>query len=213
MTAKAAHYRLVICCGMIRSGSTLQYQIALALLERVCQVRALGFIEPGDRLALDQVGSHEVAICKLHHFDPEFAQLLRQGQARALYSFRDIPGIAASAMRQFKKTFREIWDDRWLQSSAKYGDLWLAEPNVYSAKYELLTQDLVEETRHIARHLGIEPTEEEILRVAAEHSPSAQRRRLRTLKTDKDKGYCEKTLFHPGHLSDEPAAKALNRLK
>jgi FkbM family methyltransferase len=135
------------------------------------------------------------------------------GQARALYSFRDIPDIAASATRQFKKSFQEIWDDRWLQSAAEAGDLWLAEPNVYSAKYEIFTQALADETRHIARHLGLRPSEADILRIATAHSPAAQRLRLQTLNTDTHKGYCEKTLLHPEHLADEPAAKAHGRLK
>ncbi len=197
---------------MLRSGSTLQYQLAAALLEQAGPVRRLGFVEPGSRLEWKTNDSHEIAICKLHHWDEELALLLQSGQARAIYSFRDLPNVAASAMRQFQKTFRHIWDERWLQHAAEAGDRWLAEPNVCSAKYEIFHKAVLTETRRIARHLGIEISDEVAERIANEYSPSSQLQKTKKIEGCSIHNYCETTLLHPGHISEELPAEALKRL-
>lgn len=194
-------FKLVICCGMIRSGSTLQYQLACALLESRFKVRRAGFIAPGQTPPLEPQDRNVVSVCKLHHWDEGLAEMLRRGEAVALYSFRDLPDVAESCMRQFRVSFTRVWEQKWLHGAAEIGDRWLAEPGVYSCKYELAVNSIEDETLQISRHLRLATAPEVIRRIAAEHSVESQRTRMPQYQDNDENSYCEISLLHPHHIS------------
>lgn len=189
---------------MIRSGSTLQYQLAKAILETVGPLRNLGFIAPNEKLPADVDQDTTPSICKLHHWDDSFASLLKSNRVVAFYSFRELHDVAVSAMRKFALTFEDLWERRWLQGAVRDDGLWLATPNVYSAAYQLLINDLEGEVHRMAEWMDIQLPMEEVVRIASEHEFAVQKQRfLANAKVAMGKkGYNPDTLLHDNHLHE-----------
>jgi FkbM family methyltransferase len=200
--ATAPELKLVVCCGMIRSGSTLQYQLACEILSTIGPVRKLGYIAPGEALPADWDASAGVAICKLHHHDKDIGVLLKEGRAAGFYCFRDLRDVAKSCMRQFALQFEQLWEQNWLGGAIADGDRWLSFPNLYSTKYEYLVENQEHEVRRMADWLNIPLTGELTLAVAQKYSRNAQRKRLAEIVVDPRRGYDAETLLHANHLQD-----------
>ena len=154
---------------MIRSGSTLQYQLAGEILATRGPVRKLGFIPPEGNLPAGLANNPGPGLCKLHHFDQTLAGMLKHDKAVGVYSFRDLRDVAVSVMRQFKISFDQAWGDRWLHYAVEAGEKWLALPNVYSAKYEVYSKNLEQETERISQYLGIHITPQQITSITNEN--------------------------------------------
>ena len=194
--------RLVICCGMIRSGSTLQYQLASAILGTAGPVQKLGFLAPGEKSPAYVDRKGEVGICKLHHWDESLASLLRTNRAVAFYCSRDLRDVAVSAMRKFDITFENLWQEKWISDAVTQGERWLALPNVYSSSYELIIEDLESEIRRMAQWIGIPIKPEEIASIAVAHSFKTQKLRAAKLATSAKITYDANSLLHPNHLDE-----------
>src|SRR5271156_1399475 len=96
--------RLLICCGMIRSGSTVQYQVVAELVERNSLGRRAGFVDEQnvvDVLA-DVRAIHGMTVVKAHQLIPQLRTALQEGTARLFYTFRDLRAVAVSAMRKWE---------------------------------------------------------------------------------------------------------------
>jgi hypothetical protein len=99
---------VILCCGMIRSGSTVLYQIASAIVELRGIGERAGYYEPPHRPPERPRGGW--AVYKVPWLCHREKELLRDGGAIALYSYRDIEEALASAYRAF-----QVPDgDRWL---------------------------------------------------------------------------------------------------
>ena len=88
---------LVICCGMMRSGSTLQYNLALEL------VRAFGVGDAGGMLAQPstlpalaaQYPGAQMCILKAHVWPEELAEARARAPVRLIYCYRDLRDVLA----------------------------------------------------------------------------------------------------------------------
>ena len=186
---------------MIRSGSTLQYQLANEILAKAGPVQKLGFIFP-DKQVPAESSQGAPGSCKLHHWDEKLGAKLIAHEAIGLYCFRDLRDVAVSAMRKFNISFEELWEKRWLHTAVRDGERWLDMPNVYSAKYELLVNELVAETSRIAAWIGLRLETRTIAAIATDHSFDAQKRRFGLAKPDSTLGYDAESLLHSNHLHE-----------
>ena len=166
---------LVVCNGMIRAGSTLQYNLARSLVERSGVGRGEGFLlgrEDGFARALAewaQDSAHHVL--KMHHIHAAVVGHVTAGRGRICYVYRDIRDVAVSAKRKW--TYDE---DRLLEAldhAVKvYYQLRAVEPVLWQ-RYEDLMRDLGPATAALAAFLGIDLPASEIEQIARECSIEA----------------------------------------
>jgi Sulfotransferase domain len=206
----------IFCAGMARSASTLQYQIASHLVEgaglgsRVPWTSADEF--PSLRAAAN--GSREWRVFKCHECPPEIAKELREGDARALCTYRDLRDVIASQMLFLGTSFDRVWSAGFLQDCVERHFAWTATPRVAMTRYESIVADPAAHVRQIAAHLDIPVTDGEAAVLAAEYSIERQRKRIAggaaTETVDSADGalrFHPHTLLHHNHInSGRPGA-------
>ena len=169
----------VFCCGMQRSGSTLQYQIAARLVEQAGLGQRLEWVEPGrfpelrDRYA-DVPG---LKVFKNHVCTDAMAAEFARGNAVGIYSYRDPRDVFVSNMRKYACSFEVLWCGGFLETSLLNYRRWTGLPRVLVSRYESMIGDLPAEVQRIAAHLGIEVDAQACRRLAEEHTMEKQRQR------------------------------------
>jgi hypothetical protein len=209
---------IVISAGMFRSGSTWQYQVACELAASTGgTVRTLGHFE-GDQLAerlADGDGACEWCVFKSHDAHPAFADLLADGRAVGLYSYRDLRDVAYSMAHKFAASFHTAAVERGFVDRCLSNDrFWTGQPNVLVQRYEQMFTDPPATVRQIAEHMGLSVTPAAAARVADQFSLEHNRARTAALAaalaeqgydlTDPANAlrYDPKSLLHWNHLRD-----------
>jgi hypothetical protein len=164
---------------MIRSGSTLQFQIASELVERHGMGRRVEYVPESEfqALAARHGNSPGFKVFKAHQCTPDLAELCRE-HALAIYSYRDLRDVAVSAMRKFGFSFNQLLENRWLDQAVADGERWVRVPRVLVTRYEDLVLDLSLEVRRIAEFIGIELLPMEDKEIARDLSMDKQRARI-----------------------------------
>jgi hypothetical protein len=201
--------RLLVCCGMIRSGSTVQYQVVAELVERHRLGRRVGFIE--DQNAADVLSDARTTpgavVLKAHQLIPALRQLVKGGTATLFYTFRDLRAVAVSAMRKWELPFTHvIARDGWLETAVRASDEILTSPNVCSSRYEDIMYSLPKEVARWAEALDIAISASQVAALAQEFSFDAQKERIKLIKIQKPDGkgdyYDSGSLLHHDHIFD-----------
>lgn len=170
----------VLCVGMMRAGSTWQYQVAAELLEQRGWGVRLGFLEGARFLEheRDQPADARWPILKAHVPHPRFAALLAEGRARGLYCYRDLRDVTYSFLQWSGEGFQEVVRERGvLDRVLGYYRFWTAQPAVLVQRYESMLAEPVPAVHQIATHLGLSITDAEASAVAAKYSLEANRQR------------------------------------
>jgi FkbM family methyltransferase len=159
---------IVLCGGMIRSGSTLQFQIAHQLLAPRKLARRWTYLEP-DKLEarLRRLPAHRASgLIKTHVLTPSAIALLQQRRAKALYCFRDLRDVALSGMRAFGYDWARFKSDRLLEAAVEAEAHWRMQPGLLVQRYAHLRNELPAAVAEIAQHLGIRPELGEVEKIA-----------------------------------------------
>jgi hypothetical protein len=196
---------IILCCGMRRSGSTVQYQVIAELVERNGLGRRIGFPDEQSISSILQEAraTKGLAVIKTHEPLVEFEQAMRQGKARLFYTFRDLRAVALSNMRKWQMPFADVIApggllDNVVSSSLKFR----AFPGVCVSRYEDIASSLAGEIKKWGLALGLSMTIEWAEELAAEFSPDAQRARIDKITTLKPGEYDRRSLLHHGHIID-----------
>lgn len=173
---------LVVCCGMLRSGSTLQYQLACSLVEATGRGRGLGWIGNGVFRELDEPGAlHVVKVHSPEQLDGIEAAL-RSGEARYIYSYRDLRDVAISIQNKWNRSFRQILRACYVEYILDAYEDWMALPGGYVSRYEIFVENPSAEARAIAAHLELSLPEAEIDTLAENYTIEAQKERMSELR-------------------------------
>lgn len=162
---------LIICNGMPRSGSTLQYNIAKNIIEMRGVGKAEGFFFEEQLVANKEIfeewGRDSVFhVIKIHQALPYAAKFDRNGISKTLYIYRDLRDVAVSIKRMFS-----------LDGQALYASLKKAVDNYYQIvsynlllkqKYEDVILDLRRCVIDVAKFLEIDLCEDDILKICGE---------------------------------------------
>lgn len=170
----------VFCCGMYRSGSTLQYQIAIDLVTRKGLGDGFGYVLLDDfktMLAGDQ-NDETYKVIKSHAFIPEAESLFRAGKAKALFSYRDIRDVVVSYMTMQGVSFNKLLDEGFIYAVLKAYEDWTRVSVIHISRYEDLIADLPGEVARVADYLGINLKAEEAAEIAGEYSLERQKARM-----------------------------------
>ncbi len=164
---------LIVCNGMIRAGSTLQYNVVRSLIEKMRVGAGQGFFHPPNlsnfdeqikRLAQDK----RYHVIKMHPIYPKSAEMLEIGSMKICYIYRDIRDVALSVKRKFGykgKALLKALDravSTYYEMKTLQGVLW--------QKYENAIRDLATSVREIADYLDLDPTENVIASVTKDCS-------------------------------------------
>ncbi len=192
----------IFCCGMRRSGSTLQYQIATDLVTRRGIGEGLGYVLPEDfeKLAQEHGGDGRFKIVKTHAFLPAAGPLLRRGQAKGLYSYRDIRDVIVSLMTMQNVPFAHLRDQGMIYALLKEYDDWLQAGNILVSRYESMVEDLAGEISRMASFIGVRLEEGEAETMATEYSLERQKERINQFSSEQLVETSVGTKVHPTML-------------
>ena len=152
--------KLIVCAGMPRAGSTLQWQVVESIV-RLTEPKApsrRGFRKCGPLLKQERPG---FVVIKVHRFWDKTLPF----KPKVITCFRDPRGFAASRMRIGWNLERVLQE---LPLRIENFNQWVAVPGALAMRYESMIKDLVKTTLYIARWLELPVTQEQAQKIAAE---------------------------------------------
>ena len=174
----------IFCCGMQRSGSTLQFQVTAQLVEearlgkRVEWVRAERFPELRQKYA-EYPGWK---VLKHHICTDEMVSEFQRHNARGVYIFRDLRDVVASTMQKYIMTFDQVWASGFLAGCLRQWQKWTSLPQMLVSKYEDMIRDVPGEVERIATHLGVNLAPQRYAQIASEYAVARQLQRIEEAK-------------------------------
>lgn len=174
----------IFCCGMQRSGSTLQFQITARLVEETGLGRRVEWVPAEEFPQLRQKYADYPGwkVFKHHLCTGEMAAEFYRHNALGVYSFRDLRDVVVSIMRKYGLSFDQLWDGEFLPQTLFHYHRWTTLPRVLVSKYEDMVADLPGEVARIAAHLGIPCDRPRCERIASEYTLQRQRERIEEAK-------------------------------
>lgn len=211
--------RFLFCGGMLRSGSTLQYNIASELIERTGIGRREAWVDDHSAYFADCDNQNQVVSFKSHILTAEIRSLVCDGKAKALTCFRDVRDVVASW--QAKTGQRQSIDDALSLVRGAIAQLleWetLDSSDRLLSRYEDFAFDVKGEVLRAADFLGLEINEGIALDVSSALSVLSLQERLVSLPEDdftKSGGFVwdSRTLVHVDHLNGGVIGRAKDEL-
>lgn len=174
----------LFCAGMIRSGSTLQFQLTSAIVERAGIGIRLPYSPESDFKKVQDhcSGEYKFQVLKVHVYTPALAKECIEHSAAVIYSYRDIRDVAVSAMRKFGLSFSELMGAKWLEQAITDYSQWMKCPLVSVSRYEDFTENITGEAEKINRFLGSPLAIADVCRLAADYSIERQRVQIDRIK-------------------------------
>ncbi len=154
---------LVICNGMIRSGSTLQYNLVRNLLENLEFGMGHGYFDLEQKIISDeqllQWGRDSCYhVIKMHEIHPKSLEMMTNRLLKICYIYRDIRDVAVSIKNMWSLE-EDVLHSELDKAVEIYYNL-VKIPNVLYQKYEDVISDLPHVVRELADYLDLNPTEE-----------------------------------------------------
>lgn len=213
----------IFCCGMYRSCSTWQYEIATEVLRHAgnadagVQVVPLGY-RTGPEYARESLASRNRStfrIMKAHEGHPSFTRAMARGRGLGLYAHRDARDVVFSLMYKRQLSFREILRTGMIHQVLVNDRFWRQHPHVLVQRYDEIMSEPEQAIAEIADFLGVLLPQGEAARLAAAYSKEANQRRTRrthealtsrgmdTAAEDITEVYDPQTLLHWNHIRPE----------
>lgn len=192
---------------MLRSGSTLQYQLAVSILEKTGLGTGIGDPRHLDCLELAKASPATIQVLKVHKFKhlQHVEEAIAQGKAKCLYTYRDIRDVAVSLMNLRKIRFKElIFRNQEVQQSLQDFQAWTSLEGVMISRYEQMVNNLPQEVLRIAKHLNVELSTEMAIDIAKNHTLEKQKERIRQWQSRDDfnpRTHDGKSLLHHNHIN------------
>jgi hypothetical protein len=200
----------IICDGMQRSGSTWSFNVVKGLLQRCRPGEEIygGYDEniAGFFASVPHTARHVVLKC--HLLDPVGKAMARSGQAKIIYTWRNLPDALVSFFNMFGGDFEHAF--LVLTASLVIYRFHVRGKNALMIGYDELMQQPREAIGRIAAHLGLEPDPAVMAQVAEEQSLEQVRRRVAQLDAVEDErlvrhentAYDPETILHRRHIRD-----------
>lgn len=224
---------LIVCCGMYRAASTVQYQMACKLARTTGRSEELGFrLQPeprwGSRFPICVVKDHHwPALAKFYlrsqplpaeSNDCWVARIAASTHIRFLYSHRDIRDVVVSMMQKGRSSFETMRHLKhgvaeFVEYTIRCADHWMGLPNVLVSRYDDLVGDLAAETIRTARHIGVDASDAQCHEIADGLSLDRQRDYIAGFdfakrgSGPKHDPIDKSTLLHQRHLNDAKSGK------
>lgn len=192
----------IVCCGMPRSGSTLQYQIVKECLELGSQVEVHGWVEDDEVESFfkaDREFKGVTTLVKIHNFHNTFEDNTIFSNSKFVYVHRDVRDVFISQMNKWGNSFDELLSGEFLDEIEFHYYKWLNFPNSYRTSYKNLMENMCQEVRNIAEFLNINILEEQVDEIVEKLSIDNQKKKIKTF--NRNEMYDKETLLHPNHIN------------
>jgi hypothetical protein len=210
----------VLCDGMLRSGSTWSFNVALMLLRSGDTDReTFGLYNEKAAVlgaALRPRSTHVVV--KSHVLDPSNYDLCRTGAVKAIYTWRDPYDVVASCLRMFGSPVEDCLQA--LRSALQVWAFHIETNSAWIVPYESIISQPAEVIANLACYLGLAMRAEHVNQIAAEMSFENVRdfsRRVNQLgsrRVIRRDGHVfdRQTLLHQGHITNGRSGYGAKRL-
>ncbi len=200
------------CCGLFRSGSTLQYQIVKDLVEDFSLGNGIGFLEDKSTIEemtlLKPLEVGQIKVVKNHTHKPEIEAFVQDGSAIVISVYRDIRDVVASFSRKYSQELNPTnikhTCDEYLDNYYK----WKKLDSVFWFKYEDFVHDIPQFIMDIASILNVKMSIEESIQRSNTYSIGAQLRKIEQFNSDDlvyvsdDICYDPVSRLHVNHISE-----------
>ena len=134
----------IFCCGMRRSGSTLQYQITAHLVESAGRGNRVDWVKPSEfpELARQNANVEGWKVFKNHVCTKAMAEEFHRQNALGVYCYRDPRDVVVSSLQKWNFSFDDLWRSGLLQKDLENYKKWTRLPGVLVSKYEEMIRDL-----------------------------------------------------------------------
>ena len=207
---------LVIANGMVRSGSTLQYNMAARLLGTKSDFEKIGFLgDINDSVHLERIEKFKIrtngtALLKTHSFPKEIE--FYESSVYVLFCYRDFRDIAASIKKKWGWSFDVII--KRLDNLILLEESIMKLPNVLSQSYDTLFNSPDIAIQEMANFLNLVITSSDVIAFKEQLSVSAIRDEVRMTTFAKIKksifkkvDFDQDTLLHQNHISKTKGQK------
>jgi len=187
----------VFIVGTYRTGSTTQYLLTEAIVERTKSGIGIGYEQESKLVEFDKPENGRYVVAKVFKYLPETSEqgrkFLKEGRLRVVGTTRDPRDLIVSHRERSKDLGNDDWDFRttvtrdfpiWLGQFGQWADL--GPKLALVTRFEDMILDLTKEVNRIAQHLNIEVSENLAHRIAADFSLPAQILRKRRFFAKKD---------------------------
>ena len=164
---------IVFCCGMSRSGSTVQYQIAKRIVESKGVGTGRGHFTDSLKQELMDAPDNHLYIIKSEQCWPWMKHMLTLNMAVGIGIYRDFRDVVASLMWFYSMravhlddvsragTFKEV-SETTAKQALLWQSAWEVLPNVTFMRYESLWPNLSDMTEWVADKLDVALSQDEI---------------------------------------------------
>jgi hypothetical protein len=192
----------IICCGMPRSGSTLQYQIVKEILEKNGFINNYGWLNKDDMsgfFTLQKNNYKKPILIKVHDFHPIFLEERIFKNSLFIYVHRDVRDVFISHMNKWKFNFDKLIKSNFLDEIENNYFEWINFKRSYKTDYTNLTNNTKEQVVEISKYLNLELNNEEALLISEKLSIDKQKEYIKSISTDQL--YDNNELLHWNHIN------------
>ncbi len=206
----------LFCCGMYRSCSTWQYEVAMEVLAHAenRKVQPLGYLTGPEYARIERAHRFDglVRVFKGHEGHPSYTRAMFRGKAYGLYAHRDIRDVIFSLMHKRNQTFQEIVRTGMIHQILVNDRFWRAHPQVLVQKYDEIMASPADAVSEIAEFLRVEISRDIALQISDYYSREANIHRIAMLRgmltekgtdlsdTENAQLYDPSTLLHWNHI-------------
>lgn len=210
----------LFCCGMYRSCSTWQYEVALEVLAHAQnrKVQPLGYLTGPEYARIEKARRFDglVRVFKGHEGHPAYTRAMFRGKAYGLYAHRDIRDVLFSLMHKRNQSFQEIVRTGMIHQILVNDRFWRSHPQVLVQRYDDIMTRPATAILEIAEFLHIDLPQSTADIIAENYSKEANLQRTAMLRgmlaekgTDLSDGdnaqlYDPATLLHWNHIRPRP---------
>lgn len=213
----------MFCCGMYRSCSTWQYDVAQAILKSELpsdirpDVEACGYLTGPEYAEFSPATRNRglIRLFKGHEGHPAYTLAMFKGRAFGLYAHRDPRDVIFSLMFKRQQSFQEILKTGMIHQILVNDRFWRLHPQVMVQRYDEIMVQPEAAIHEIAEYLGVSLPTDVAASIALAYSREANLKRTQDLKQKlADRGvnldgsenaqvYDQKTLLHWNHIRVE----------
>lgn len=178
---------------MRRAGSTLQYQLAKAIVEQSKCGIAIGWqIHQNWPDLQKQYGQNNgYAVLKTHHFIEDYIRI----PYKVLYIYRDVRDVVVSLMNKYDFSFERAMQEVPAILNDHYA--WMDISDIYISKYECDVFSPVWEAIQIDQYLGTGLSDAKLKAIGAQHTLANQEKYIRHFNWTHDAIGAGKTMRDP----------------
>lgn len=170
----------IFCFGMMRSGSTLQFQLVARLVEAAGVGERVPWTEPEDfaSCAASVRSDQRWRVFKAHWCNDAMRDEFVHHNARGVGIHRDLRDVMVSHADKYDKPITPEHCRRFISQCLESFSAWDGLPRTMITRYDELTTDPVSVITRMAEHLELPCTAQQAVALAREYSLAAQRERI-----------------------------------